>query len=151
KMAGDGWQIGDVRFDYIWPQDTTYEGNNDSLVLLVRKGAFKALFTGDLEQEGETEIVRLYSTAIERLDVLKAGHHGSKTSSTEVFVQQTFPKIVIFTAGENNRYRHPHIDVVNRFEQRQIPYLTIGEVGTVELYVKHDQVRFETSNQLFHK
>lgn len=151
KMAGDGWQIGDVRFDYIWPQDTTYEGNNDSLVLLVRKGAFKALFTGDLEQEGETEIVRLYSMAIERLDVLKAGHHGSKTSSTEVFVQQTFPKIVIFTAGENNRYRHPHIDVVNRFEQRQIPYLTIGEVGTVELYVKHDQVRFETSNQLFHK
>lgn len=151
KMAGDGWQSGDVRFDYISPHDTIYEGNNDSLVLLVRQGAFKTLFTGDLEKEGEEEIVRLYSAAIEKLDVLKAGHHGSKTSSIEAFVEQTSPKLVIFTAGENNRYKHPNIDVVARFEQRQIPYLITGEVGTIELRVKDGVMQFETSNDWFKK
>ncbi|MCH7322175.1 DNA internalization-related competence protein ComEC/Rec2 [Solibacillus sp. MA9] len=149
KMASDGWQIGDVRFDYIWPHDTVYDGNNDSLVLLVRQGAFKTLFTGDLEKEGEEEIVRLYSAAIEQLDVLKTGHHGSKTSSIEAFVEQTSPKLAIFTAGENNRYKHPNIDVITRFEQRQIPYLITGYDGTIELRVKNGVMQLETSNDLF--
>ncbi|WP_274307526.1 DNA internalization-related competence protein ComEC/Rec2 [Solibacillus daqui] len=151
KMAGDGWQIGDVRFDYIWPHDMVYEGNNDSLVLLVRQGAFKMLFTGDLEKEGEEEIVRLYSAAIEQLDVLKTGHHGSKTSSIEAFVEQTSPKLAIFTAGENNRYKHPNIDVITRFEQRQIPYLITGYDGTIELRVKDGVMQLETSNDLLKK
>ncbi|WP_341320764.1 DNA internalization-related competence protein ComEC/Rec2 [Solibacillus sp. FSL H8-0523] len=149
KMAGDGWQIGDVRFDYIWPHETHYEGNNDSLVLLVRQGAFKALFTGDLEKEGEADIVRLYGESIANVDLLKAGHHGSKTSSIEEFVEKTYPKFVVFMAGENNRYQHPNSDVVNRFEQRNIPYLTTGYDGTIEFTIKKGIMQFEKSNNLF--
>lgn len=149
KMAGDGWQIGNVRFDYLWPRETEYEGNNDSLVLLVRQGAFKALFTGDLEKEGEADVVRLYGEAIAHVDLLKAGHHGSKTSSIEEFVEKTYPKFVIFMAGENNRYQHPHIDVVNRFEQRNIPHLTTGYDGTIEFTIKKGVMQFEKSNDLF--
>lgn len=149
KMAGDGWQIGDVRFDYIWPHETHYEGNNDSLVLLVRQGAFKALFTGDLEKEGEADIVRLYGESIANVDLLKAGHHGSKTSSIEEFVEKTYPKFVVFMAGENNRYQHPNSDVVNRFEQRNIPYLTTGYDGTIEFTIKKGIMQFENSNNLF--
>ena len=149
KMAGDGWQLGDVRFDYLWPRETHYEGNNDSLVLLVRQGAFKALFIGDLEQEGEADIVRLYGEAIANIDLLKAGHHGSKTSSSEVFVEKTSPKFVVFMAGENNRYLHPNIDVVNRFEQRNIPYLTTGYDGTIEVTINKEKIQFQKSNDLF--
>ena len=148
KIEGDGWQIGDVRFDYLWPHDTHYEGNNDSLVLLMRQGTFKALFTGDLEKEGEEEIVRLYSAVIENVNLLKAGHHGSKTSSSEVFVEKTHPQLVIFTAGENNRYMHPNLDVVNRFEQRNIPYVTTGYEGTIEIGVQNGVMQIEKSNDI---
>ena len=52
------WQKGDAIFRYIWPTDTDYEGNNDSLVLMMTYGAFKALFTGDLEEAGEQVLIR---------------------------------------------------------------------------------------------
>lgn len=149
QMAGSSWQLGNVRFDYLSPTDTLYEGNDDSLVLLVQQGTFKALFTGDLEQQGEEEMIRLYRHAIENVTVLKAGHHGSKTSSIESFVEVTNPQFVVFMAGENNRYRHPHIDVVNRFEARKIPYVITGYDGTIELSIKNGMMQIEKSNDLF--
>lgn len=151
KMAGHQWQVGDVAFHYLWPRETDYEGNNDSLVLLLKQGNFKALFTGDLEEEGEQDLVKLSPNVIQDVQLLKAGHHGSKTSSIEAFVALTNPRYVIFMAGENNRYNHPHIDVVNRFEQRGIPYATTGYDGTVEITVRKGQMVIEQSNHLFGK
>ncbi|MER2112246.1 MAG: DNA internalization-related competence protein ComEC/Rec2, partial [Solibacillus isronensis] len=133
------------------PLEIEYEGNNDSLVLLVKHEAFRALFTGDLEQEGERELIRLYNEELRNIDLLKAGHHGSKTSSTEEFITVTNPKFVVFMAGENNRYNHPHIDVVNRFEAKKIPYSTTGIDGTVEIFVSQNQMYIEKSNSLFMK
>src|SRR5690606_11397160 len=92
KMAGHKWQIGETAFEYLWPLEIEYEGNNDSLVLFVKHGAFRALFTGDLEQEGERELIRLYNEKLRNIDLLKAGHHGSKTSSTEEFITIINPK-----------------------------------------------------------
>lgn len=151
KMAGHKWQIGETAFEYLWPLEIEYEGNNDSLVLLVKHEAFRALFTGDLEQEGERELIRLYNEKLRNIDLLKAGHHGSKTSSTEEFITVTNPKFVVFMAGENNRYNHPHIDVVNRFEAKKIPYSTTGIDGTVEIFVSQNQMYIEKSNSLFMK
>lgn len=151
KMAGHKWQIGATAFEYLWPLEIEYEGNNDSLVLLVKHEAFRALFTGDLEQEGERELIRLYHEKLRNIDLLKAGHHGSKTSSTEEFITVTNPKFVVFMAGENNRYNHPHIDVVNRFEAKKIPYSTTGIDGTVEIFVSQNQMYIEKSNSLFMK
>ena len=99
RMAGHKWQVGDVSFSYLWPIETTYEGNNDSLVLLLQQKQFKALFTGDLEKEGELELVKQYPEVLQNIDLLKAGHHGSKTSSSEEFVSLTHPHYVIFMAA----------------------------------------------------
>lgn len=151
KMAGHSWREGDVLFSYLWPQETEYEGNNDSLVLLLQQKQFKALFTGDLEKEGELELIKQYPQLLQNIDLLKAGHHGSKTSSSEEFVELTHPRYVIFMAGENNRYMHPHIDVVNRFEQRGIPYAITGYEGTVELQVYENIINITKSNELFTK
>ncbi|MER2037542.1 MAG: DNA internalization-related competence protein ComEC/Rec2 [Solibacillus sp.] len=145
RMAGHHWQVGEVSFHYLWPQDTIYDGNNDSLVLLIQQQSFKALFTGDLEKEGEQQLVKQYSHVIGNIDLLKAGHHGSKTSSIEAFVELTSPKYVVFMAGENNRYNHPHVDVTNRFEQRKIPYVTTGYDGTIEVFVKGGKMVIEKS------
>ncbi len=135
KIAGDEWQIGKAHFRYIWPTDTQYEGNNDSLVLMVHYGAFKALFTGDLEADGEQGLVDTKAEMLQNIGVLKAGHHGSKTSSTEEFVALTRPRLTIFSAGKDNRYGHPHPEVVERFANRYLPYVVTGLDGTIELIV----------------
>lgn len=104
-----------------------------------------------MEQEGERELIRLYLEKLRNIDLLKAGHHGSKTSSTEEFITVTNPKFVVFMAGENNRYNHPHIDVVNRFEAKNIPYFTTGLDGTIEFSISQSQMYIEKSNSLFMK
>ncbi|ATP41207.1 DNA internalization-related competence protein ComEC/Rec2 [Solibacillus sp. R5-41] len=149
QIAGYFWEEAGVHFRYLWPQETEYEGNNDSLVLLVQKGDFRALFTGDLEKEGEQALVKHYPQILQNITLLKAGHHGSKTSSIEEFVQLTNPQLTIFMAGENNRYRHPHPEVVERFEAQGIPFFTTGYDGTVEIVVKQAEITVETSNALF--
>lgn len=149
KMAGYHWQVGTTSFHYIWPMETKYEGNNDSLVLLVKHQEFQALFTGDLEKEGEQQLIRLYGDGMKNIDLLKVGHHGSKTSSIEEFVDLTNPKFAVFMAGENNRYNHPHIDVVNRFEERNIPYATTGIDGTIDVTIRQGQMYIEKSNRFF--
>lgn len=143
QIAGVSWEVGDVTFQYLWPFDTDYEGNNDSLVLYLKMNEFEALFTGDLEAEGEKELIKKFPT-LSNIDLLKAGHHGSKTSSSDVFILKLMPTITIFCAGENNRYGHPHVEVVERFEQHQLKTFTTGEVGTIEILVKNEQMEVRT-------
>ncbi|MBD8037237.1 DNA internalization-related competence protein ComEC/Rec2 [Solibacillus sp. A46] len=149
KMAGDYWNVGTTTFEYLWPVDIEYEGNNDSLVILVTHNQYKALFTGDLEKEGEQQLIQLYTEKLRNIDLLKAGHHGSKTSSIEEFVALTNPKFAVFMAGENNRYNHPHIDVVNRFESYNIPHVTTGMEGTIEVTIKKGEMAIEKSNSIY--
>ncbi len=87
QLAGNSWRVNQYSFQYIWPTDVEYEGNNDSLVLYVTNGQFQALFTGDLEEDGEEKIVKKYPQ-LKNINLLKAGHHGSKTSSSKLFVDK---------------------------------------------------------------
>lgn len=133
RMAGYTFNKGEVGFSYIWPRDTTYEGNNDSLVLKVSKGAFSTLLTGDIEAEGESQLLddkTLHTT------ILSPGHHGSKTSSSEAFLQTTQPQLAIFSTGINNRYGHPAQEIRARFDANSIPTLNTAEDGTIEVIVK---------------
>lgn len=148
QIYGNWWKNGDVTFQYIWPSETEYEGNNDSLVLLMTAGNFTSLFTGDLEEEGELALVKRYPR-LKNIDLLKAGHHGSKTSSSESFVQQLHPTLTIFNAGKDNRYGHPHEEVVERFHTRGLKTLTTGEVGTIEIQLRENGMFINTSNQYF--
>ncbi|MFP3919146.1 DNA internalization-related competence protein ComEC/Rec2 [Lysinibacillus telephonicus] len=145
QIANNAWAEAGISFQYLWPVDTQYEGNNDSLVLYVAMGEFKALFMGDVEHEGEEEILRKYPS-LTNIDLLKAGHHGSKTSSSEQFVNQMKPVLTIFSAGENNRYGHPHEEVVSRFQSLGLRTFTTGKVGTIEVKVKGDKLEVTTSN-----
>ena len=141
QIAGVTWQKGDALFRYIWPTDTNYEGNNDSLVLMMTYGTFKALFTGDLEEAGEQVLIRQEGTNIANVDVLKAGHHGSKTSSSDAFIEHVKPRLTIFMAGKDNRYGHPHAEVVDRLKSRNLSYLTTGEEGTIEVRMNKHRMK----------
>ena len=128
QVRGMGWQQAGVNFMYVAPQQAGEGTNNDSLVLVLQYGKTRALFTGDMEAEGEDG---LRDEVLRDIDLLKAGHHGSKTSSTEGFIAHTNPRLTIFSAGVNNRYGHPHPDVVARFAPGTT--LTTADVGTIEV------------------
>lgn len=132
QIADTTWQVGNTQFMYVSPQDTNYEGNDDSLVLYMKHGLLTALFTGDLEKDGEEDILKKYE-GMQNLGMLKAGHHGSKTSSSLDFITKLTPAITIFSAGKNNRYGHPHQEIVDRFKENNLPTLTTAEVGSVHV------------------
>lgn len=135
KKAGDTIISDYFHFQYLSPMDETYEGNNDSLVLSMSNNYFHGLFIGDLEEQGELALVEHYSNAIQQIELLKIGHHGSKTSSNEQFLTLVQPSVAIIQAGFENRYGHPHPEVVERLEELRIPYLQTGTEGTIEVKI----------------
>lgn len=144
QMAGNYWISKDYIFQYLWPNDVDYEGNNDSLVLYVANVQFSALFTGDLEEAGEKEILKQY-LKLKDINILKAGHHGSKTSSSEIFIQNLMPQITIFSSGKNNRYGHPHKEVVERFENLGLKMLNTAVSGTIEIIINRKEMKVSSS------
>lgn len=98
----------------LWPIKTGEGENNDSLVLYGKIGSYYWLFTGDIEEAGETELAALYPNL--RVDILKVAHHGSQTSTSEKFLRQINPKTALLSCGLNNRYNHPNEEVLERLD-----------------------------------
>ncbi|MGE7841190.1 DNA internalization-related competence protein ComEC/Rec2 [Lysinibacillus sp. NPDC093712] len=148
KMEGSSWHVGSTSFHYLSPRDTLYEGNNDSLVLFIQQQSFRALLTGDLEEAGERQLIKLYGQQLANITLLKAGHHGSKTSSIEPFVELLQPALTVFSAGRNNRYQHPHDIVVERFKKRRLATKTTSIDGTIEVTIYRDKWIVRTEKDL---
>ena len=112
--TGDSWYVGDAAVTCIGPIGTYSDSNNGSLVLRVDFGETSFLFTGDMEQKAEADL--LESGADVRADVLKVGHHGSPTSSSQAFLEAVEPSIAVISVGADNDYGHPGADVLSRLE-----------------------------------
>lgn len=90
--------------------------NNNSVVAKLVFNEISMLFTGDIEEQAEKILVSKYGDNL-KSDILKIAHHGSKTSSTEIFLNKVKPKIALIGVGENNSFNHPSIDVINRLKR----------------------------------
>ena len=90
--------------------------NNNSVAFRLDYGEISFLFTADIEEEAERRMLREGGAGL-KSDVLKVGHHGSRTSSTPAFIRAVEPSVVVVSAGAGNRYGHPHPDVMARLEQ----------------------------------
>jgi competence protein ComEC len=104
-------------------------GNNDSLVLRISYGGRSFLLTGDMERGIEAKL--LASSADLHADVLKVGHHGSRTSSTEPFLEAVAPSVALISAGFENSFGHPHPDVLGRLSARHTAILRTDLDGLV--------------------
>ena len=107
--------------DILWPinkQITTNILNNNAIVCNLHYREFSMLFTGDVEKIAEDEILELYykNTDLLKADILKVGHHGSKTSSNSNFLNVINPRIAIIGVGKNNKFGHPNEDVIKRLK-----------------------------------
>lgn len=127
--AGDYIKKGRLSFYVLSPHKLTESKNDDSLVLYSKIGGISWLFTGDLEHHGEAEIIKQYNLL--KIDVLKVGHHGSKGSTSDEFLNKLDPSIAIVSAGYKNRYNHPHQEVVEKLEERNIPLLRTDIQGAI--------------------
>ena len=99
--------------------------NNNSLVVVYENGEDKALFTGDAEAEVENQL------SIGDIELLKVGHHGSKTSSSPSFINQIQPEYAVILTGQPNQYGHPHQETLSLFESKGIPVYRTDEQGDI--------------------
>jgi len=111
------------------------EPNNEGVVVKLSFGNQELLLTGDIEQEPEAAIVQRFRSQPETLrsEILKVGHHGSKTSSTPVFLETVHPELAVISVGLENRYGHPSQEVLDRFTALGIPVLRTDCLGTIRL------------------
>ena len=114
--------------------------NDNSSVIYTKLNNHKFLFMGDAGAEVEKDIIEKYN--LKDIDVLKVGHHGSGTSSSEEFINNIVPKYSIISVGKNNKYGHPNKEVLNRLENTKI-YRT-DKQGSIMFKIKNDKLKIET-------
>lgn len=132
--AGDAWESGSVRFLCLHPEKEsgTMNENAYSECFYVDFGDFTLLLTGDVEGSGEEALLaELQRRGIGQLDLLKIAHHGSRNSTTEEFLQQLHPGTAIISCGSNNRYGHPHAELLNRLESAGVQWFCTKDYGAV--------------------
>lgn len=100
------------------------------------------MFTGDLEEAGESHLLASYPDL--QIDVLKVGHHGSKTSTSDSWLEHLRPTIALISAGKDNRFGHPHAEVINRLEERKIAIYRTDRDGAIRFYFKEEKGTFLT-------
>ncbi len=163
---GDILQCGKVMLTCLHPQKgwNMEDSNAYSTVLYLTYGTFTALFTGDLEGEGEKmvleeirktekkengEIIRNIENAgsiwKESVDItlLKVAHHGSRNSTTKDFLDTVNPRIALISAGRNNRYGHPHEELLERLAERDCLIYRTQESGAITVRVNGGKVKVE--------
>ena len=122
-------------------QTKEYDNENDnSNVIYTELDGYKFMFMGDAGIEKEKDILEKYN--ISDIDVLKVGHHGSKTSSSKEFINEINPNYSIISVGKNNRYGHPNKEVLNNLSDSKI-YRT-DQDGSVMFKIKNNKLKIET-------
>ena len=118
-----------------------YDNENDnSNVIYIELNNYKFMFMGDAGVDKEKDILERYN--ISNIDVLKVGHHGSKTSSSKSFINKINPKYSIISVGKNNRYGHPNKEILNNLDHSKI-YRT-DEDGSIMFKIKNNKLTIET-------
>jgi competence protein ComEC len=129
------------------PQQEISSRNNNSCVLLIRWRDQVILLAGDIERSAERELLRFYK--LPRVSVLVAPHHGSKTSSSQSFVDQLNPVHVVFSAGFQHRFGHPHPQVIQRYKNSGASLWSTAERGGVTFIWDHNaQLQVETAREI---
>ena len=128
----------DVKIECVWPLEIKnyQDGNENCSVFKITYGNMTFLVTGDLDQTGEKAMVRYYSgTDKLKCDVLKIGHHGSKTATSDEFLQAVQPKIAVIQVGKNN-YGHPAPETLDKLKNAGVSVLRNDQSGALGFKVK---------------
>ena len=128
-VVGTTYELGEAKFTIIAPNDKYDDANDASIGIIMRYGEQSFLFTGDAEEASEKDIIK---NGIDiQAKVYKAGHHGSRTSSSEEMLALIKPEVVVISCGEDNSYGHPHASILNYCISNKIPIYRTDKQGTI--------------------
>lgn len=127
---GDAFLWDGIGFTVLGPFSAE-DNNNSSVVLRMQYGDATALFTGDAEEDEEEEILEHISADLLNVDLLKAGHHGSETSTTDAFLAAVSPTVALISCGEGNEYGHPHSATLNKLQAAGVTVYRTDLAGDV--------------------
>lgn len=120
----------DLSIDALAPKSTSYDSLNDySIVIRISYKQRNFLYMGDAEALSEGEILKKYPDL--KADVIKVGHHGSNTSSSQAFVDAVNAEYAVFSLGKDNNYHHPHKKIVDRWKKAGVTMYRTDEKGTI--------------------
>lgn len=145
-IIGEKINVGQLELTILAPLRNDYNDSNDySVSMIARWGNNKFLLTGDAEKKAEEDIVAKYSSKDLDCDVFKAGHHGSRTSSSADLLSKATPSMIVISCGIDNSYNHPHTEAMDRFER--IPNVSIyrtDEMGTIVMISDGENINVRT-------
>jgi competence protein ComEC len=131
--AGDAFELDSVRFQVLHPDTSWAEWgwdlNEDSVVLLVRYRGFEALFAGDAGLDAEQRL----RGRVGRVDILKVGHHGSRSATSDSWLAELAPKAAVISVGEGNRYGHPAPEALQRLAAHGVEIWRTDRDGMVSV------------------
>ena len=129
--AGQQWRWDGVLFEILSPtQNTRLKGNNASCVLKVSTDNFSVLLSADIEKKAEKQLIKYQKEKLNS-DILISPHHGSKTSSTQAFLDAVSPSTVIVSSGFKNRFNHPAQLIVDRYKANNIKLINSNCAGQI--------------------
>lgn len=145
--VGDTVRFGQAEAEILGPVKSYAETNNTSLVMRITYGSTRFLFTGDMESDAEADL--LDAGADLKADVLKAGHHGSDTSTSYRFLYEVDPDYTVVFVGSDNQYGHPGDQTMSRFRDAQTSVYRTDQLGTVVIHSDGSEIEvtWEKSGQ----
>lgn len=129
--SGDVFRLGALTNTVIAPNDDYDDPNEMSIVIKSVYGDTSVMLTGDAEVESEGDIVKRWSAATLKCDILKVGHHGSTTSTTDAFLNAVDPEIAVISCGEGNKYGHPHDETIEKLTAKGITIYRTDTDGSI--------------------
>lgn len=141
--SGQQWQLGGVTGTVLWPPSgfaaSTQDNNSLSVAMRFATATTSVLITGDLSAAQERRIIVNDDAALAST-LLKAGHHGSATANSEVWLEAVNPQAVIISAGKDNRYHHPALAILVRLARRHIPVYRTDQTGDIVWQQRHGKL-----------
>ncbi|SFL65776.1 DNA internalization-related competence protein ComEC/Rec2 [Salibacterium qingdaonense] len=136
---GTSWRAGESLFQVLAPDGDEPAGNERSIVLRADLGNTDWLFTGDIGRAGEEELLSEFREV--KADILKVGHHGSRTSSSPAFIEKLGVKAALISTGRCNRFGHPHEETLETLEKAEAQIYRTDAAGAVQITFTEDRIR----------
>lgn len=143
--VGDSFMLGEASVQIFSPLEQDEDLNNMSVVLKVIYGETSFIFQGDAEKTIEKQL--LNSDFDLTADVIKLGHHGSNTSSTDKYLKAVNPKYAMISCGADNSYGHPHQEVLDRLKKNNIDYFITVQTGDITVTSDGKNINVETQKK----
>ncbi len=145
EQPGYSFKLGVITHTIIAPTETFKDSNNMSIVIRSDYGETSILFTGDAEHKSEKKMVEKYTGGELDCDILKVGHHGASTSTTQEFLDAVSPDAALISCGYGNSYGHPHDVTTEKFVEAQIEIFRTDTDGSI--IIKTDGITYSITTE----